>query len=278
MDREAVGLAARLPLRSVREALSVPIGEPLDKPGLDRWRRRSRVVLQDEAGQERVVYVKRFAGLPLGAQIERMRLGAWGHGTAWVEWNNIRRLRAAGVPTMRPVAFAEQMAGPWEIGSLLCTEQVAGESLEKWLPAGWERAVGAWGAAWRGRVVVQLAEMVGRMHAANLCHRDLYTCHIFIKVEPDGRVSFRLIDLQRMFRVRLRKRRWWVKDLAALGASAPRELISRTDRMRFLKAYLGRDARDGEVRRWWKDVERKAARMMRHHAARMERLAATTRT
>ena len=174
-------------------------------------------------------------------------MGAWRHGTAWIEWNNIRRLEAIGVGRCWPIAFAEKVVAGWEAGSLLCTEQVAGESLEKWLPREWVAAAERFGRRWRRRVVRELAGVVGRLHWGDLCHRDLYTCHIFIEVEAEGRVRFRLIDLQRMFRMRLCKRRWRVKDLAALAASAPRGLISRTDRMRFLRAYLDLDDRDQDT-------------------------------
>ncbi len=252
--------------------LAGDIGQPLDKPGLQSWRRRSRLTLTDETGQTRVFYLKRFVRPPLLAQIERLRLGSLRHGTAWIEWRNIRRLVAAGVPTMRPIAFAETMAGPRESGSLLCTEQVAGEALERWLPAQWNAAVAKFGFAWRKRFVEDLAATVRRLHGANLCHRDLYTSHIFVAIGADGTVRFSLIDLQRMFRVRLRRRRWWIKDLAALAASAPAGLISRTDRLRFLRVYLGADRADKSVRRWWRAIEAKAGRMMRHHAARMRRL------
>ncbi len=273
VDRDAVNLLAQLGVRDFREAMTAGIGQPLDKPGLPGWRRRSRVVLQDLVGSDRVLYLKRFLRPPLKAQMERFRLGAWRHGTAWIEWNNIRRLESAGVPTMRPVAFAEKLAaGVWEVASLLCTEQVPGESLERWLPQEWNCAVRTFGPAWRRQAATQLAAIVRRMHAAGLFHRDLYMSHVFVKVEPDGRTAFHLIDLQRMLRTRLRRRRWRVKDLAALAGSAPRGLLSRTDRMRFLRAYLGPAVRRGRRKRWWRAVAAKASRMMRHHEARMARL------
>jgi heptose I phosphotransferase len=272
VDRDWVHLLAQLGVRDFPAAMTAEIGERLDKVGLEGWRRRSRVVVRDSMGSERVLYVKRFWRLPLKAQIERVRMGAWRHGTAWIEWNNIRRLGAIGVGTMRPIALVEQVVAGWEVGSLLCTEQVAGESLERWLPRKWVAATAEFGPGWRRGVVVELAEVVRRLHGGGLCHRDLYTCHMFIDIKADGGACFHLIDLQRMLRVGIVRRRWFIKDLAALGASAPRGLISRTDRMRFLKAYLGPGALRHEMKRWWRDIEAKADRMMRHHEARMGRL------
>lgn len=272
VDRDAINLLGQLPMRSLAEVMTATVGESLDKPGLQRWRRRNRLQLQDPLGQQRVFYLKRFCGPSLGTQLARILSGNPLHSTAWVEWDNIRRLEELGVPTMRPAAFAEKMVGPWELASLLCTEQVPGESLEKWLPTSWDSSVEVFGFGWRRSVIEQLARIVRRMHDGRLCHRDLYTSHIFVDLREDGAARFHLIDLQRMIRPWLRGWRWWVKDLAALGASAPAGLVSRTDRLRFLLAYLRREKLDGQAKRWWRAIRAKAARMMRHHEARMARL------
>jgi len=277
VHRDSVSLVSELPIRNLKEAMTAEIGQPLDKPGLARWRRRSRVTLRGLLGGERVLYLKRFRLPPAGEQLRRLVRGPLRHSTAWVEWRNILRLQAVGVPTMRPVLFAERMRGVWEAASLIATEQVPGESLERWLPAQWRRCCERFGRAWRSGAVVRLAGLVRRLHAAGLCHRDLYTSHIFVMIEPDRTVRFHVIDLQRMFAPRWRHRRWYIKDLAALAATAPAGIVSRTDRLRFLLAYLGRPRLDPEAKRWWRDVARKAGRMMRHHEARMRRLAAAAR-
>lgn len=276
VDRDYINLMTQLPVRNLREAMTADLGERLDKPGLQRWRRRDRLRLQDLLGQERVLYLKRFLMPPARAQLARIFSGCLRRSTAMAEWDNIRRLESLGVPTMRVAVFAEKMIGPWELGSLLCTEQVPGESLEKWLPVRWEASVEIFGFTWRKNALQQLAKIVWRMHGGRLCHRDLYTSHIFVDVGEDGTTRFHLIDLQRMIRLRLRTRRWWVKDLAALAASAPAGLISRTDRMRFLLAYLRQGRLDAGAKQWWREIQAKARRMVRHHEARMTRLTEKT--
>lgn len=272
VDHEVVHLMTQLGLADFGEAMAADVGERLDKPGLQSWRRRDRLRLTDSLGQERTFYLKRIVAPPPADQWARVFSGSLCHSTAWVEWDNIRRLNELGVPTMRAVLFGEKMRGPWEKASLLCTEQVAGESLERWLPVGWQETATALGFGWRKGVVEQLAGIIRRMHAGRLCHRDLYTAHIFVDICENGQARFCLIDLQRMVRLGLRKKRWYVKDLAALAASAPVGLISRTDRMRFLLAYLQPGGLDGKEKRWWRAIEAKGARMMKHHHARMQRL------
>jgi hypothetical protein len=84
-----------------------------------------------------------------------------------------------------------------------------------------------------------LALVVRRFHAAGYNHRDLYCCHCFVKEPARGQFEVRLIDLQRVRRRRLFRRRWVVKDLAQLAWSAPPDQIKCTHKMAFIRHYLG---------------------------------------
>ena len=70
-----------------------------------------------------------------------------------------------------------------------------------------------------GRVISEVAALVGRFHAAGYNHRDLYCNHLFVKEQSPGEREIRLIDLQRVQRRRRFRRRWIVKDLAQLAWS-----------------------------------------------------------
>ena len=80
--------------------------------------------------------------------------------------------------------------------------------------------------------------MIGRFHALGYVHRDLYLSHVFFDATAPPPHRLRLIDLQRVLRPVWRKRRWIVKDLAALNYSTPTTMASRTDRLRWLRSYL----------------------------------------
>ena len=84
-----------------------------------------------------------------------------------------------------------------------------------------------------------MADVASRFHRQGYNHRDLYCCHFFIREPRPGDFDVRLIDLQRVQHRARWRRRWIVKDLAQLAYSAPRERVSRTSRMAFIKAYLG---------------------------------------
>lgn len=235
-------------------------GERLDKPGLAGWRQRWRLRLpggSKHAGT--LLYLKRFLAPPLSSQWERWRQGWWRASTARIEWENSRTLAGLNIPATRAVACGQRMVGPWERCSYLLLEEVAGESLEKWVPAHLPPLGEEPEPAVRRRKLDELASLVGAFHAAGFVHRDLYLCHVFLK--PDG--GFCLIDLQRVFRPRWRRRRWMVKDLAALHLSTPAECVGRGERLRFLCRYLRTCGLPEDARRLLRSVERKTRRMAR---------------
>ena len=149
-------------------------------------------------------------------------------------------LKRAGIDSMRVVAYGEQVVGG-VTESFFMTEELAGyrplDDFIRWrfMPA-----------AERTRfdhdlesLAFAIADVARRFHAVGFNHRDFYCCHFFVQeVDAEG-FAIRLIDLQRVEKRRWLRRRWIVKDLAQLAYSAPRERVTRTMRMAFIKRYLG---------------------------------------
>lgn len=242
-------------------------GLRLDKANIGSWRQRWRIDLSDPDGTSRTFYLKRYQRPPLTEQLRRMLLQRPRHGSAWWEWHNIQRLGDAGIPTATPVACGEKMRGLVERRSFLVTDAIPGESLERWVP---EHLKPGGDVDWRERraLVEQLANFVRMLHRRRLVHRDLYLSHVFISHNKTGRAVFRLIDLQRLFRPRLRWRRWVVKDLAALHYSTPPDCVSVTERLRFMRRYLGVRRFAPKHRRLIRAVLAKARRTQRHNRLR----------
>lgn len=247
-------------LTSLESLMSYADGERLDKGGLPAWRERLRLELTDGRGETKTFYLKRYRQPPWSAQLDRVRAGAAGHGTAWIEWRWMRKLHAAGVGCVQPGAFGESMAGRRERASALLTPAVAGESLERW-------AAGRRGRCPRA-MVVQLADSVRRFHGLGLVHRDLYLSHVFHDESESEDQRYRLIDLHRVMHPRWWRTRWRVKDLAALNYSTPTRVATAADRVRFLRRYLGvrRLGRRGKALA--RRVSAKTKRIARHDCRR----------
>lgn len=133
----------------------------------------------------------------------------------------------------------------------------------------------------RRRWSEELAGLVARLHGLGWYHRDLYLEH-FVVVEREGERELCLLDVGRARRESHPRRRWFVKDLAALSFSAPPS-VSRATRARFLASWCERSGRaDGASRREWAravlaKVRRMAAHVPRHDPPRAAAQGATNR-
>ena len=199
--------------------------------------------LRDRRRRTRGVYLKRHHVRTWGSRL-RAKLGAGPGETAGrVEARNIRRLAAAGIASIHLVAYGEDLHPDGRLESFILTEELRGyEPLDDFLKRRFPAIRSPHSAARDrdlDRLIGEVAAVARRLHRAGYNHRDLYACHFFVREPAQGQFEVRLIDLQRVEHRRRFRRRWLVKDLAQLAYSAPRERITHTCRMAFLRCYLG---------------------------------------
>ncbi len=222
-----------------------------------------------EGPRETTWYVKRHRSRPLGERI-RAALGLAPRGDPSArEWEMLRRCLLLGIPTPAPVAW-----GAWGTaeapnghgGTFVATAVVEGARPLDEVLAEW-RALPAREARARRRAVGgALAGLVRRFHGAGFTHRDLYLCHVLAAPSPEGAWAaprLTLIDLARAERGAPFFGHRVVKDLAALEYSAA-PLVPRTERLRWLRLYLGVPRSEPAARRIARAVLTKAARIARH--------------
>jgi len=260
----------RIGITTLDNALSFRKGQSLNKPGLSNYRERIRI--ETDEGQPDL-YLKRFSRPPLREQLRRMREFKFKRSSGEREIYFARKLLEVGIPTFTPVAWGRRMSGYWEQASAAITAELPGTSLEK-LAAHWRDYPGdAPRGADRHDIIRQLALVTARMHRSGYFHRDYYLCHIFLERNAEGRALLSLIDLGRMIRPRYLRRRWIIKDLAALHYSAPTDVISRADRLRFLYHYA---KLRGVPYEYWsprfiRSIEARCGRIRRHDEKRQRR-------
>lgn len=256
---------AALGLDTLDAVFALRTGQRMDKPDLESWRQRWRIELPGGHGRG---YLKRFAHPPFHRQVQRWLSGVRHYSTAGIEWRNARQLADAGIAAAEPIAFGQEMIGVWEQRSFILLAEVAGQSLERWVPVHLPATSRDRHGAARRKRLDRLARFVARFHSAGFVHRDLYLSHIYIDT-TDGNLAgegeFCLIDLQRVFRPRWRRRRWVVKDLAALNFSTPRERVSERERMRFLCRYVRACGCHESTRHLARAVAAKTMKMARRH-------------
>jgi len=199
-------------------------------------------------------YVKTHAGVGWGEIAKNWLQGKRAVVDAATEARALERCAARGVPAPRLVAWGVAGVNPAARRSFVVTEELAGaERLSAVLAREAPLA-----PAERRALARRLGELVARLHAAGLAHRDLYLDHVFVR-GARGEAELFLLDLHRALPGASARERWRVKDLSALYASARAHAVTNTDAARFLRAYAGSAARLGERERaLWRRCARRA--------------------
>ena len=199
-----------------------------------------RVMLKNYKGdghKDVEMYLKRYAPTPLKEHFKGIASLKKTNFDAFDEWNSIMAFHEHNLPTMKPVALASDGKNcciltlgitDYRKASVIFEEIKEAEmnaknelELEKIKQK-------------KSTLISQIADYVGRMHAAGMAHQDLYLVHFFVK-EQENMQPY-LIDLQRCL---VRKKvawRWRVKDLGQL-LFASDDFLSNSDKLFFWEIY-----------------------------------------
>jgi len=191
-----------------------------------------RIQATDSGGRELVLFLKRswkpYRKDGLTSLLQRGRV--WSISRR--EWENSKALQAAGITTAGLVACGEDCGPLWERFSFIVTESATGEqTVQQFLRDCRDRTS-------RRRVFDALACLVRKMHHSGLATPDLFTRHVFVKVEAEP-PQFCFIDMARLDSGRAVTPRVRARDLAALNVTAPLRYVSPRERVRFLRVYAG---------------------------------------
>lgn len=250
---EEVALLTRLGLDTLDGALRFTGGTVARTAGPRVTRR-----IETPAG---ALYLKAHSAVPTWQRFAFLGRGATS--PARREWEAMEDMRRAGFDVPEPVAFGEDISiFGCPPRSFLLMREVPGLPLDRFLADGFPDPHHAGPRRSRDAVLRDVSGMIRRLHATGFYHKDLYCCHLMVTRDPRwGRPYF--IDLQRVERGQPPRRRWLVKDLAALHLSAPAG-VTRADRLRFLLNYLSKSRLDAEAKRWARAIAGKAVALGAH--------------
>jgi tRNA A-37 threonylcarbamoyl transferase component Bud32 len=170
------------------------------------------------------------------------RAHLWGH-----------RLRAIGIDTPRPLGYVERSHTPARFVSFAVTEYVLAQTLVEVRDQGMSMVgVGGPGSALTEKraLIDRVAKVFRTMHAFGMFHADLHPGNILVTKD-----AVMIIDLESMRRI-VFPNRLVMQNLIKLNRSfTDTRLITRTDRLRFLRAYLRHQAdRPHRTRTLWDKV------------------------
>lgn len=210
----------------------------------------------------RAYFAKLHRGVGWGVLLRYLRQLRWPVTDAGNEWRALGELEAAGVPTMKRVAFGCRGWHPAGRRSFLITEALENTvSLEDLCRTGRGHPPSP---RLKRALIAEVARIARGLHRHGLNHRDFYLCHLLLQRDADGRIPdekaprLYLIDLHRVRRRRRLPRRWRVKDIAGLYFSSYLAGLTRTDRFRFIQAYTRKPLRTAlQEGCFWREVARK---------------------
>jgi len=208
------------------------------------WSGVARVELKMPDGGTEAIFLKRQEN-----HLRRtLRHPLRGEPTFAGEMENILALQGAGVPALEPLFFGKRFADG-NRRAILVTRELSGfRSLDlvmrEWEESGWHGSVRE-----RRELIKMAAKTVRRMHDHRLAHNALYPKHLFVRFSETGQPEVRLIDLEKMRRA-ISPGRAARRDLDSLNRRT--QIWSRTDRLRFLKAYLETHVLTAKERAFWK--------------------------
>ncbi|MFW6146352.1 MAG: lipopolysaccharide kinase InaA family protein [Planctomycetota bacterium] len=198
-------------------------------------------------------YLKQFHSRDLGHRLAARLRGD----DAFRELALSDHLRRRGVRTVVVLAAGRQGRMTWNI-----SRDAGSTSADRWHDARAGARDRATVAEIR-RVLGATARLIGAMHAAGVVHHDLHAGNLFLP-DTDGAAEPVLADLHRAGRRRWLSRSARARNLAQLAYDRF-HATTRTDRLRFLKAYLRACGAGGTLRGW----ARLVGRLTETHARRL---------
>jgi heptosyltransferase-2 len=262
VDPDHESALTRLGLDSIDSVFSFDAATNLGKENLARF--RSRMQFEIDAPHPpgtTTVFLKRYSCPPVLAQLKNWLSARGRRSCALIELAAASQLTAFGINTPKTICYGEQWGSLFEKRSFIITQRIPrAASLERRLPDCFTGPPSGENLRLRRYFIARLAAFTKKFHETSYRHRDLYFAHIFC--DDDGR--FHLIDLARAFEPMFLSRRFLIKDIAQIHYSAPGQAFSKTDRLRFLLRYVGRNRLTAQDKMFIRKVVRKARRMARH--------------
>jgi tRNA A-37 threonylcarbamoyl transferase component Bud32 len=222
-----------------------------DMPG----RRTQRFLCQGKS-----FFIKQHFGLGFREgfkELLSLRLPVWG---ASAEKKAMALLTHHQINTLTLAGYGKVGRNPFSAHSFLITEDFQESSdLEQYCRNAILRP--DW-AAKKSSLILRLAVITQRMHAAGMNHRDYYLCHFLLR--GDDFDSLALIDCHRAQCRKAVPMRWQVKDLASLYFSAMEFSLSVRDCLSFIRAYSGQSYKANKS--FWDKVSKRAKKLKRRSA------------
>ena len=234
INREFEQLLQRNGLDSFNAIMDIKGGEVVKQ----QLKERRTVKLQLGDGENKVIlYLKRYC-FPTVSTFAKNCFKLARTYSAVHEWRNILALQRCSIPTMTPVAVGMRHRKLFLNESFLLTLGIpCTNTLEHLAETYFAPPLDRVRVEKKRALITRVASLARKIHQQAFKHQDFYLCHILVNWNDPENPLLYIADLHRLKRQNKSKSHWKIKDLAALNFSASEKIITRTDRLRFLKEY-----------------------------------------
>ena len=180
--------------------------------------------------------------------------------SSW-NWKVGWSLLDAGIPTALPLAVFERRLGPLRIAAGIITQSLLpGKTLAEFICHHAHDLT----RHELAHLTKDLAKLLGRLHQHHFFHRDLKGMNIFVHFDQSQKPHLYLLDLDGC----CANGQGYLKKVKSLGRLARDSLawpiVSRTVRLRFLKAYLQCSGHSSnQWKSFWRSIDRQVRRKFR---------------
>lgn len=181
------------------------------------------------------------------------------------EWLSLIKLAEIGLNAPLVMAYGERGRNPARKQSFVLMREI--ES-----PLSLEQLTQSWAAPSqtpcfvdKQALIAEVARITKNLHQHGINHRDLYICHFLLDQNWDRSLKLFLIDLHRaQIRTQI-KRRWQIKDLAALYFSSLDIGLTQRDFLRFMCKYREQPLRQvmKTEKKFWQKVRNRGDKLYR---------------
>lgn len=224
------------------------------------WSGVSRYELKAPEGGTRAIFLKRQEnhGTP------SLRHPVRGVPTFSREFKRIMDYRNKGIPTLEPVYFAMRKVGK-DQRAILITEELTGfvsleDRIQTWLKEGTPAR------PLRHSILKAIAVLLQGMHAHGIRHSCFFPKHVFVRLNDDGGVDVRVIDLEKS-RWRPFKTQCAMRDLYSFNRFS--SFWSNSDRLWFFKEYLKIPRLTSYAKWLWRNIETRSVKKSDIRSARI---------
>lgn len=163
-----------------------------------------------------------------------------------------------GIPTPEPLAYVRFKTGPNKGKELFFTRWIDDSvTMGRYLENFFSLPKNSHWLDRKRKIIAQTAKLLRELHSAGIYHRDLNRENILVRENGDNLELFLIDtdDVRTAFRVSYKR---VIKNIDKINRYILNKRdLSITDRMRFLKEYLGNERKGPAViRKYWEEVEK----------------------